>query len=297
LLSYIGCSHKKNCDCNNLINYVVKDRKYCVVLFPLPNSASEFGKWQFRFSKLYNNGCSISVLGVPQMHTPEVFLVLTPKEGKLSDFVHEMLKQYARCYIADVYIRMPSFYTGLMPVEIVNKQYNNYRHKTLVDKLILKYRIDKTYKQIDQEVHVRVKPPILVTGNEFNYDNVIKNLSYYNLQEVSSSKSMYNFVERLLKAKVKYIPWHFFDITMGKYGLDPMYKRIFLLFVGKTYDFRPDGMFLKGCELPIHSEMRVVRTISGQSYKEKRINSKCTYELDGYYKPKPIEDRDNDFYF
>jgi len=73
LLDYIGCSCKGNCGCYNVVNYVIKERKTCICVFPLPGVKTELIKWVGRFSKLYESGGSVNVVGVPQLHTPEVF--------------------------------------------------------------------------------------------------------------------------------------------------------------------------------------------------------------------------------
>jgi len=290
LLDYIGCSCKGKCGCYNIVNYVVKEKKTCVCVFPLPGVRSELIKWIGRFSKLYEGGGSVSVIGVPQLHTPEVFLIITSVPlNEFRQLTNMFLKQYARYYISDVYVRMPAFYTNNYPSGIVDKQFTNYRRKTIKDKMIFKYKTyNNKFRQIDQKYFVKGKPPTLEKNNkEFTYENFRDALINNDLALLDINHPLFLLGVRIQKSPVNYIPWVLYDYLFEQFHLDLDYKKIMTMFLQNKYDCRNEGLFLKHLKLPIIYQTKDVRSINGTIFSTiENVDNKCDFENEKNFKPK-----------
>jgi len=290
LLDYIGCACKGKCICYNVINYVIKEKKTCVCVFPLPGVKSELIKWIGKFAKLYENGGSVSIVGVPQLHTPEVFLIITFSQlNEFRTLTNQFLKQYARYYISDVYVRMPAFYTNTYPSGIIDKQFSNYRRKTIKDKMIFKYRsYNNKFRQVEQKFHVKGKPPVLEKGNKvFNYENFRSALIFNSLAPLDLDHPLYLLGVRIFKSPVSYIPWVLYDYLFEQFHLDLDYKKIMTMFLQSKYDCRNEGLFLKQVKLPISYVAKEIRSINGTIFSTvDNGNNKCDFEDEKTFKPK-----------
>jgi len=301
LIRYIACEHKTDCYCNTIVNYVIKEQKTCVCLFPLPDSQIDFVNWVNRFNKLYKNDCSVVVLSVTQLHTPEVFLIVTNRAGDRNLFIKSLLKQYARAYIADMFVRMPNFYTGLYPTKIKDKQFSNFRRDTLNDKLIMRYvKYGMDINLLNQTIKIPLHKLTLDGNKDFSYQSFKRVCVINRLTILDEVHPFVKFCEKLMNTEIKFVPWHLFDKLFEQFNLATDYKKILTLFLSDKYEMTHEGMFKK--KQKDHIELKKPERIrkfvtGGKIHIHEDSTNKMDFEDGQLFLTRQIEERiDNDYF-